>query len=94
MSGFVVLCLPLPRVTSLGLSLASRHHRTRDRSDMAGSSRPASSGPGVSGWRELANGVGEVEAGDRCDRDDGSVQAGRLVLGHALAALFRGSVDH
>src|ERR1700691_6542390 len=56
--------------------------------------RPTSSGPGMSGWRELAHGVGEVEAGDRRDRDDGSVQAGRLVLGHALPALLRGSVDH
>src|ERR1700677_2394915 len=57
---------------------------------------PTSSGPGTSGWRELADGVGEVEveAGDRRDRDDGSVQAGRLVLGHALPALLRGSVDH
>ena len=48
----------------------------------------------MSGWRELTNCVGEVEAGNRRDRDDGSVQTGRLVLGHALPALLRGSVDY
>src|SRR5580692_742546 len=50
--------------------------------------------PGTSGWRQLADGVGEVEAGHRRDRDDGSVQTGRLVLGYALPALLGGSVDH
>src|SRR5271170_1973820 len=61
---------------------------------MTAASSATSSRPGMSGWRELTNCVGEVEAGNRRDRDDGSVQTGRLVLGHALPALLRGSVDY
>lgn len=49
---------------------------------------PLPPGPLTSGRGELADGLSQVDAGHRRDRDDGGVQAGCVVLGDPLAALL------